>query len=101
MGKYWTSVTKRIVYIVLIAIFTFLSLKVAVFYMPFLIAFIISLLMEPAIRMLMNKLKLTRKTSSIIVFIIVFGTILGLLIWGIVTTVSEATNLLSGFNRIL
>ena len=100
-NTYWTSIIKKIFYIVLIIAIIILLLKLAVFYMPFLVAFIISLLMEPAIKIIMNKLKFSRKVSSIIVFVLVFGTILALVIWGVTTVVSEATNLLSGFNRIL
>ena len=98
-NTYWTSVIKKVFYIVAIIVLIFFTLKVAVFYMPFLIAFIISLMMEPAIKKLMEKLNFSRKLSSIIMFIIVFGIILGLLIWGISTIVSEASNLLSGFNE--
>ncbi len=95
----WTSVLKKIFYLILIIAGIFLSLKLVVFYMPFLIAFVISLMMEPAIKKLMKKFKLSRRLSSIIVFLIVFGTILALLIWGISTLVSEATTLLSRFNE--
>ena len=62
--------------------------------MPFLIAFVISLLLEPAIRLLMRRCKFRRKTSAIIVILVVLGIILGLLIWGIATLVSEGSNLL-------
>lgn len=96
---YWTSVLKKFVYLGLIIIGIVVTLKMAVFYMPFLIAFVISLMMEPAIRWIMKKMRISRKLSSIIVFIIVFGTILGLLIWGIITIVSESTHLLAGFNE--
>ena len=97
-NTYWTSILKRVFYVILIAVLVFCSLKLAVFYMPFLIAFIIYLTIEPAIKKLMKVFKLSRKISSIIVFVLVFGTILGLLVWGIVTIVSEANDLLSGFN---
>ncbi len=73
--KYWSSVFKRILYVVLAIIGIYLGYKLAVFYMPFLIAFLISTLMEPAIRFLMKKLNLTRRFSSIIIFIITFGLI--------------------------
>lgn len=96
--KYWTSVTKRIALLIFIITATFLSFKVAIFYMPFLIAFILSLFMEPVIKKLMQKFKLSRRISSIIVFFISFGIIIGGLIWGITTLVSESSNLLSGFN---
>ena len=96
--RYWTSMLKKIGYIVFTVLVIILLLKLALFYMPFLIAFIVSLIMEPAIKWIMNNLKLSRRCSSIIVFIIIFGSMVGLLIWGITTIVSEATELLSGFN---
>ena len=97
--RYWTSVAKRIIFLIIIVFATIISFKVAVFYMPFLIAFVISLFMEPVIKKLMEKFKLSRRLSSIIVFIITFGIIIGILIWGITTLISESTNLLSGFNN--
>lgn len=94
----WTNIFKRFLYLGLIIVLTITVFKVIIFYMPFLIAFIISLLMEPAIKKLMNKFKLSRRASSIIVFTITFGIIIGLLIWGITTLISESTNLLLGLN---
>ena len=96
--SYWTRVFNRILYVILILLGLFLAFKLAVFYMPFLIAFIIYLLMEPLIRWIMKKTKLNRKASSIIIFIIVSGIILGGLTWGIVTLFSEASNLLNDLN---
>ena len=75
--KYWSNVFKRILYISLTVIGIYLGYKFAMFYMPFLIAFLISTIMEPAIRFLMKKLNWTRKLSSIIIFIITFGIIIG------------------------
>lgn len=97
--SYWANVGKRILYLFAILIGLYLSFKLAIFYMPFLIAFIISLMMEPAIRYLMKKTNLTRKLSSIIIFIITFGIIIGGLAWGIGTLISESTNLLQGMNK--
>ena len=96
--SYWTRVLKRILYVIFILIGLYLALKLSVFYMPFLIAFIISLIMEPLIRLVMRKTKLTRRASSIIIFIIVSLLILGSLIWGIFTLFSEASNLLEDLN---
>ncbi len=95
---YWTRVTKKIIYIVLILLGLFLTFKLSIFYMPFLIAFILYLLMEPAIKWIMKKTKLTRKRSSIIIFILVSTIILGGLTWGITTIFSEASNLLQDLN---
>lgn len=75
--KYWSNVFKRILYVILSIIGIYLGYKFAIFYMPFLIAFIIATIMEPAIRFIMRKFNLTRRFSSIIIFIITFGIIIG------------------------
>mgnify|MGYP003369573937 CR=1 FL=1 len=95
---YWTKVIRRIIILIFSVIGIYLAFKLSVFYMPFLIAFIISLLMEPAIKFLMKKLNFKRRTSSIIIFIIVIALVTGTLVWGITTIISEATKLLQGFN---
>ena len=74
--NYWTKVFRKLIILIISLIGVYLSFKLAFFYMPFLIAFIISLLLEPAIRFLMRKCKLNRKASSIIIMIVVIGIIL-------------------------
>ena len=83
---------------ILIILGIYIGSKLAIFYMPFLIAFIISLLIEPAIRYLMKKFNLTRRMSSIIIFLLVFSIIIGTLTWGIIALISESTNLLQALN---
>lgn len=95
--KYVGKILKNIAIILIYIILVYFGIKIAFFYTPFLVAFIISLAIEPLIRWIMRKLKLTRKISSIIVFIIVLCIILGVLIWGITSLVSEASNFLNGF----
>ena len=97
--SYWTRVLRRILYVVLILIGLYLGLKLSIFYMPFLVAFIISLMIEPAIKYIMNKAKLTRRTSSIIIFVIVSVLILRTLTWLIITLFSESSRLLQGLNN--
>lgn len=96
--SYWTRVLKKILYVILILVGLYLAFKLSIFYMPFLIAFIISLLIEPLIRFIMKKTKMSRRTSSIIIFVIVSVIILGGLAWGIISLFSEASNLLQGLN---
>ncbi len=67
--------------------------------MPFLIAFVLSMLIEPVIRFFMRKIKLKRRTSAIIVFVIVIGIITGLIAWGVITLIQEASNMLTGLNE--
>ncbi len=96
---YWTRVAKNILYVVLLIIGLYLSLKLSIFYMPFLIAFIISLMIEPLIKYIMKKTKLTRRSSSIIIFLIVSIILLGILAWIIITLFSESSSLLQGLNN--
>ena len=97
--SYWTRVFKRILYVVFILLGLYIGLKLSVFYMPFLVAFIISLMVEPAIKFIMGKTNLTRRTSSIIIFVIVSLIILGTLTWLIITLFSESSSLLQGLNN--
>lgn len=95
---YWTKVGKRLLMLIISIVCIILAFKLAAFYMPFLIAGIISLIIEPLIKFVNKKTKLTRKTSAIIVLIVVFSLIIGLLIWGITSLILEASNLLNGLN---
>lgn len=97
--SYWTRVFKRILYVVFILLGLYIGLKLSVFYMPFLVAFIISLMVEPAIKFIMRKTNLTRRISSIIIFVIVSLIILGTLTWLIITLFSESSSLLQGLNN--
>ena len=98
---YWTRVLKNIVILVLSLVFIFLSLKLAVFYMPFLIGFIISLLIEPLIKKLVKKTNLTRKTCAIISLLLIFSILIGLLAGGIISLITESSNLLQGLNNYI
>lgn len=97
--NYWGKVLKNIIVLIISILGVYLGFKLAVFYTPFLIAFIISLILEPCIRFFMKRTKLRRKTSSIIVFVIAIILIVGLLVWIGVTLVSEASNLLTSLNE--
>ena len=56
-NAYWTSIAKKIFYLIIVIALIIGSLKLIVFYMPFLIAFVISLLIEPAIKKLMKRFR--------------------------------------------
>ncbi len=96
--SYIYKVIRKVLNIFLIITGIYIGLKLAVFYMPFIIAFVIALIIEPAIRYLMKKINLTRKMSSIIIFLLAFTIIIGSITWGIVTLISESTNLLQTLN---
>lgn len=96
--NYWSKVFRKTIIFIFTMLGVYLAFKLAVFYMPFLIAFIISLIIEPIIRFCMKNFKWKRKTSAIIVFTVVLGIIIGLITWGVVTLISESSNLLNGLN---
>jgi len=95
---YFTKVFKKILILVISLIAIFLSFKLALFYIPFLIGFIISLLIEPIIKFVSKKTKLTRKTSAVIVLLCIFTILITLIVWGSVSLVTEAYNLLQNLN---
>lgn len=96
--NYWTKVVRKLIIVTITIALVYLGFKLALFYMPFLIAFCISLLLEPGIRFLMKKCKLTRKQSAILIILFIMGIILGLLVWGISSLVTEGSNLLVNIN---
>lgn len=96
--NYWSKVFYKILIFLFSILGIYFAFKLAAFYMPFLIAFILAQLIEPIIRFCMKNFKWKRKISAIIVFALVLSLIIGLLIGGIVTLVSEISNLLGGLN---
>ena len=96
--SYWTRVLKKFLYVILNISWFIFCIQTGNILHTILIAFIISLMVEPAIRFIMKKMKFTRKTSSIIIFIIVSAIIIGAVAWGIVALISEASNLLQDLN---
>ena len=98
---YWTKVGKRILILTFTILGIYLAFKLAIFYMPFLIAFIISLLIEPIIKFVSKKTSFTRKTSAIIVLMVVASILIGFIAWGITSLIAEASNLLQGLNQYI
>ena len=97
--KYITQVFRKLIPLVLSIIAIYFGFKLAVFYLPFLIAFVLSLVIEPSIRFLMKKTKLKRKTSSVIIFFIALAILIGLITWIVITLVSESSKLLLNLNQ--
>lgn len=95
---YWTRVVKNIGCLLVTLTLMYTLFKLSIFYIPFLVAFIISIMLEPVIKKIMRKTNLSRRTSSIIIFLCVTICIIGLLSWGIATVISESSNLLESLN---
>lgn len=96
---YWTRVARKLLIIVFTCVILYFGVKLAAFYMPFLVAFVISLMLEPLIKFLMRKLKLKRKQSSIVVIIFIMGIIIGLITWAVSSLISEGSSLLNNINE--
>ena len=75
-------ISKRLFGFIGTILLLFLLLKFAVYFMPFFIAGIIALCIEPIIKFNMNKLKMSRRTSSIIVVLITILLFIALILWG-------------------
>ena len=95
---YFTKVGRKILILIITLFAIFLGFKLAIFYIPFLIGFIISLMIEPIIKFISKKTKLTRKTSAVLVLIFIFTILISLIIWGVVSLITEASNLLQSLN---
>lgn len=97
----YLSILKKCFIGILIIVSFILFFKLTVFYIPFLIAYIISIIVDPLIKFVCKKTTISRKISSIIVLATIFSLVVALLIWGIVRLVGETTNLLEGLNTYL
>lgn len=95
---YWTKVLKRIFALLLSVLGFYILIKLSIFYIPFVIAFLIAMLIEPVIKYVQKRTRFARKTSAIIVIVIVSAILIGLIVWGIIALVSEAYDLLGGLN---
>lgn len=95
--KYWNKILKKIIYFVCLILLIFIVLKLACFFMPFIVALIIANMIEPMVRFINKKFKLIRKTSAIISIVLVFVFLVGVIIASSVVIVSEVSNLLKNF----
>ena len=96
--KYWIDVAKKFIFLLISILAIYMGFKISIFYIPFLIAFILSLLIEPVIKFCMKRFKMKRKVSAILIFVVILSIIIGLITWAVVTLFSEVTNFLSNVN---
>lgn len=94
----YINILKKFFIGIILIISFFIVCKLTIFYIPFLIAYIISLLVDPIIKWIHKRTSFTRKVDSIIVLLIIFTLLTGILIFGGVKLVSETTKLLTGLN---
>ena len=94
--NYWSKVLKKLFSFILTLLILFLIMKLSVFYLPFLIALVLAIFIEPAIKFLMKHLKWTRRISSIFVIAVSIILIVGIISFGTVTLFNESSKLLQG-----
>ena len=97
----YKTILKRVVFLIFIILILFATAKLFKFYIPFFIAYIISVMVDPAIKFINKKTDFSRKTSSIIVLFTVFALLIGFIVWGTFTLISESTDLLEALNTYL
>ena len=96
----WSKIIKKVFYVLFLILMIFITLKLAWFFIPFLIALIIANCIEPLIKLLNKKTKLLRNTCAKIALIIVFSVLIGILGVSATIIVSEAAGLLKDFGDI-
>lgn len=97
----YLEISKKCIIGILIIGLILLVCRLTIFYIPFLIAYVISIIIDPLIKWLNKKTSLSRKICSIIVLITIFSIVISLIAWGSIRLISETTNLLSGLNSYL
>lgn len=95
------SIFKKCVIGILVILLFFIACRLTIFYIPFLIAYIISAIIEPLIKWIYKKTSFSRKVSSIIVLVAIFSILTAIIIIGGIKLITETTNLLSGLNNYL
>ena len=88
-----SRVLERIGIVIGTVLLLYFLFKFATYFMPFLIAGIIAILIEPIIKFGMNKLKLSRRVSSMIVVSLTIILIILAVIYGTSAIIKEITNL--------
>lgn len=84
------KIVKLLLYVLAAILGAFVLYKLSSYLAPFIIAFIISLFMEPSIRFISRKLKLKRKIAafiSLLFLLLVIGTVLALIILRLISEI--------------
>lgn len=96
--KYYMKIITKAIMLVLGIVGIYLSYKLAMFYLPFIIAMVIAAMVEPIIKFFMKHTKMKRKLASIISLILVV-VVIGGLIFGLSSKlITEAQKLLLNIN---
>ena len=70
-------IVNLLIALVIVLLFMFVVPKILVFFMPFVIGWLISCIANPLVQFLEKKIKIKRKAGTVVVIILVIGTIVG------------------------
>ena len=84
--------------ILLVALGVFVLFKIGRFFIPFIIAFVFSSLIEPVVKFIETKLRISRKIGAVFSILVVFGTILTVVGLLIARLIKEIINVYSSLN---
>lgn len=98
-SKYYKKIGMKVLVVLFILIGIFLLYKLAMFYLPFIIAIIVASLIEPIVKFLMKNLKFKRKLACTISLLLVITLLGGLITLGVTKLISECTSLVSNANE--
>lgn len=94
--NYWSKVLKKLFSFIITLLILYLLIRLSFFYLPFLIALVLAISIEPAIKFLMKHLNWSRKISSICVIALVIILFFSVITCGVVTLFNESNKLLQG-----
>ena len=98
--KYLKILVNLMVALVTILCLCFLLPKFLVFFMPFVIGWIISMIANPLVRFLEKRVKIVRKHGSMMIIIGVLAAVIGLGYLGISRLVTEAGHLITNLPQM-
>lgn len=105
MTKRYSLSFKKIIKLILIIISSlallFAAAKVSYFLSPFIIAFLLSSLMEPIIRFLMKKARFSRKAAAPLVLLFVLSLLVFIITMGVLKLISEIRSLVPFIPRFI
>ena len=98
--NYW-KIAKQLALYIGILIILVIIFKFIIYFMPFFIAGILAVMIEPIIKFLMNKFKLSRRVSSTIIIFLTILFIVSLTIWGGIFAVSKLVSFSSELGPLI
>ena len=95
----WSSTTKLVVMLSLVAILAFALVKFQYLLGPLVLAFVFSYLIHPLASMITNKLKIPWQGTVTLIYLILLLSFIGLLAWGGISLLDQVQSLISFLER--